>query len=136
MSIVFRQWPAVALVALLVPGVKVPPPATTAPDVAVRAGITAQYGDLPLAFEINRGQVDAPVRFMARGAGYSLFLTPTQAVLALRPGSHPAGALEAIPPRRMADANAAHTAPAIVSLTLAGANQEPVVEGLDPQPGK
>ena len=27
----------------------------------------AAYGQLPLAFEANRGQTDAPVRFLARG---------------------------------------------------------------------
>ena len=130
MSIVFRQWPVVALVALLVPGARIPSPAvTTAPDVATHAGIAARYGQLPLAFEINRGQADATVRFMARGAGYSLFLTPAQAVLALRP---------AIPhyPRHIGDAHVGSTAPAIVSLTLAGANPDPVMEGLDLQPGK
>ena len=41
------------------------------------------YGQLPLRFEPNLGQSDAQVRFLARGSGYSLFLTPTEAVLAL-----------------------------------------------------
>ena len=35
-------------------------------------------------FEANRGQADASVNFLARGPGYSLFLTPTQAVFALQ----------------------------------------------------
>jgi len=38
---------------------------------------------LPLAFEPNVGQVAQPVRFLARGSGYGLFLTTTEAVLAL-----------------------------------------------------
>ena len=33
------------------------------------------YGQLPLSFEINRGQSDDRVKFLARGQGYSLFLT-------------------------------------------------------------
>jgi hypothetical protein len=37
-----------------------------------------------LAFEANRGQTDASVRFLARGAGHTLFLSPTRAVLSLR----------------------------------------------------
>ncbi|MFL6194676.1 MAG: SBBP repeat-containing protein [Thermoanaerobaculia bacterium] len=37
----------------------------------------------PLAFEANRGQTDPRVKFLARGQGYGLFLTPAEAVLAL-----------------------------------------------------
>jgi hypothetical protein len=43
------------------------------------------YGGLPLAFEANAGQTDASVRFLARGAGYTVFLTDREAVLALAP---------------------------------------------------
>ncbi|HEY1328973.1 MAG TPA: SBBP repeat-containing protein [Casimicrobiaceae bacterium] len=35
----------------------------------------------PLAFEANRGQADAQVQFVARGAGYTAFLTATEMVL-------------------------------------------------------
>ena len=41
---------------------------------------------LPLRFEANRGQVDEQVKFLARGAGYTVFLTSTDAVLSLRQG--------------------------------------------------
>ena len=40
----------------------------------------------PLAFEANRGQADEQVKFLARGAGYTVFLTPTEAVVALGQG--------------------------------------------------
>jgi uncharacterized repeat protein (TIGR01451 family) len=50
--------------------------------------IVEAYGRLPLAFEANRGQTDADVQFVARGAGYTLFLTSTEAVLALRKAPH------------------------------------------------
>src|SRR6476620_9997881 len=40
----------------------------------------------PLAFEANRGQADAQVQFVARGAGYTAFLTSTETVLRL--GAH------------------------------------------------
>ena len=43
------------------------------------------YGSLPLSFEENRGQTDARVRFLARGGGYALFLTSTDAVLEVAP---------------------------------------------------
>jgi hypothetical protein len=42
------------------------------------------YGQIPLSFESNQGQTDASVNFLARGAGYTLFLKPTEAVFALR----------------------------------------------------
>ena len=42
----------------------------------------AILGQLPLIFEPNHGQADRQVKFLARGAGYSLFLDSTSAVLA------------------------------------------------------
>jgi len=39
------------------------------------------YGKLPLSFEANQGQTDPQVQFLARGGGYTLFLTSTEAVL-------------------------------------------------------
>ena len=39
---------------------------------------------VPLSFEANQGQVDEQVKYLARGQGYSLFLTPGAAVLGLR----------------------------------------------------
>src|SRR5688572_11806451 len=50
------------------------------------------YGRLPLHFESNQGQLDPQVKFLARGSGYSLFLTPTEAVLALRERGTPGAA--------------------------------------------
>ena len=41
------------------------------------------YGNLPLSFEANQGQTDEQVKFLSRGSGYSLFVTATEAVLAL-----------------------------------------------------
>ena len=40
----------------------------------------------PLAFEQNQGQADAAVKFVARGPGYTVFLTPSEAVLRLKQG--------------------------------------------------
>ncbi len=53
-------------------------------DDAARARVEEAYVKLPLSFEENRGQVDAEVKYLARGAGYTLFLTQTEAVLSLR----------------------------------------------------
>src|SRR5258705_343389 len=47
------------------------------------------YGKLPLSFEINRGQTNPEVKFMARGQGYGLFLTSSGAVLRFaQPANH------------------------------------------------
>jgi hypothetical protein len=47
---------------------------------AEHARINAAYAALPLAFEANQGQVDPEVKYMARGNGYKLFLTDSDAV--------------------------------------------------------
>jgi hypothetical protein len=44
----------------------------------------ALLGHLPLIFEPNQGQADSTVKFVSRGAGYSLYLDSTGAVLAMR----------------------------------------------------
>ena len=46
--------------------------------------LVESYGRLPLSFEVNHGQTDGSVKFLSRGSGYTLFLTATEAVLALR----------------------------------------------------
>ena len=61
-----------------------------APALPSYAGAAAErpyspnYGKLPLSFEVNQGQTDAQVRFLARGRGYRLFLTGDEAVLSLK----------------------------------------------------
>src|SRR4051812_27538611 len=40
------------------------------------AQVHAAYRELPLSFEANLGQVDAPVQYLSRGTGYTLFMTP------------------------------------------------------------
>src|SRR5689334_20328868 len=47
------------------------------------------YLNLPLSFEANRGQAPAGVRYLARGAGYSLQLSAKGAVLSLSGEKHP-----------------------------------------------
>lgn len=55
---------------------------------AVPAGASAgaQYGDIPLTFESNRGQAPDPVRFQARSIGYMLMLEDSGARMWLRNG--------------------------------------------------
>jgi hypothetical protein len=57
------------------------------------ARLVTSYGNLPLSFEANQGQTAGPVKFLARGRGYALFLTGDEAVLSLRgPGVAQGGA--------------------------------------------
>lgn len=53
-----------------------------------RARVHAQLEALPLAFEANQGQLDPQVKYMARGNGYTVFLTPKDTVFAVRSSSH------------------------------------------------
>ncbi|HTW59701.1 MAG TPA: SBBP repeat-containing protein [Terriglobales bacterium] len=46
--------------------------------------VRAAMGALPLAFEANQGQSDPRVKYMARGNGYTLFLTGDEAVFAVQ----------------------------------------------------
>src|SRR5438552_11313279 len=45
--------------------------------------ISKSYGRIEMGFEANEGQTDHSVNFLARGAGYTLFLEPDEGVLAL-----------------------------------------------------
>ncbi len=91
------------------------------------------YGRLPLSFEVNRGQTDRRVKFLARGQGYGLFLTSSGAVLSLNKISQAAKAGS-----NFGADSTSETAPtqAVVSMGLQGANQNPRVRGVDPLPGK
>jgi Abnormal spindle-like microcephaly-assoc'd, ASPM-SPD-2-Hydin/Beta-propeller repeat len=81
-------------------------------DTAVRLRALEAYGKIPLTFEENSGQTDAQVKFLARGAGYTVFLTDRDATLRLE--------------RRSAQPGAQAEAGAVVRIALAGANSHPV----------
>jgi len=53
------------------------------------AQLSERYGQIPLSFEANRGQVHQDVNYVSRGAGYTVFLTPREAVLALTKSPSP-----------------------------------------------
>ena len=89
-------------------------------------------GPLPLAFEPNQGQADPSIKFLARGRGYGLFLTPSETVLVLapatrqgpraqRPGPVPAGV---------------QVEPAVVRMRFVGADPDAHIEGVTPLPGR
>jgi len=67
------------------------------PSLSIRHPIPPAYSQLPLYFEANRGQAGASLKFLARGPGYRLYLTSSEATLILQQdaihlhliGSHP-----------------------------------------------
>jgi uncharacterized repeat protein (TIGR01451 family) len=49
-----------------------------------KSGSQIAFASVPLGFEANQGQTDDQVKFLARGGGYTLFLTQEEAVLKLQ----------------------------------------------------
>src|SRR5260370_17076176 len=86
-----------------------------------------------MQFDPNAGQTDEPVLFLSRGRGYTLFLTPTQAVLCLRAsvGSSANDKANRHHRRRSAENKIAQ---AELRMTLLGANAQPRLERLDQLP--
>src|SRR5438445_6512355 len=95
---------------------------------AADARVSESYGKLPLQFEANRGQTHKDVRFLSRGAGYSLYLTADEAVLVLN--KPPADA------KRDARSRQAHAKSVALRMSLVGAARKPQVTGLDELQGK
>src|SRR5215510_14966910 len=52
-------------------------------DTATQVRVNEAYGKLPLSFEVNLGQADAPVRFLSTGANYSILFHPDEVKLSL-----------------------------------------------------
>jgi hypothetical protein len=100
-------------------------PGQTPARVDKRAQVNAAAADWPLRFEPNVGQVKGAdsrdVRYVSRGSSYTLFLTPTEAVLALQ--QHARG-------------SAGKTSPLVVRMRLAGGSKVPALTGLDELPTK
>ncbi|MBW4696694.1 MAG: hypothetical protein KME03_02115 [Aphanocapsa lilacina HA4352-LM1] len=90
------------------------------------------YGKLPLSFEANLGQTDRQVRFLSRGRGYSLFLMPTEATIAL---SKPKGLGSDNLGTRSTKEQTAQTQ-AVVRMSLSGANPGAVLSAEQSLPGK
>jgi hypothetical protein len=89
---------------------------TQGPAALDKAGIAESYGKLPVNFEPNIGQVDGPVDFLARGNGYSLFLSGNEALLRLNPRNG--------------------NKPAAIKMTMPGAKDSAKATGLNETEGK
>jgi len=124
------------------------------PNSATMSTLQRAYGKLPLSFELNQGQTDGQVKALARGAGYTLFLTNAGATLTLvkrqaptaRKGLSPHVAQsharvhgQPLPLGRLGDLIAQREGDKVtesaVRLTFAGANRRPQIVGLDKLPG-
>jgi Beta-propeller repeat len=80
---------------------------------------SAAHGyQLPLTFEVNQGQTDDRVDFLAHGPNYNIFLTATEAVFALPEASAKSG----------------HRP--VMRMQLVGSAADPAVQGVDALPGK
>jgi uncharacterized repeat protein (TIGR01451 family) len=77
------------------------------------------YGQLPLSFEVNRGQTNEQVAFLTQSNGYRLFLLPTGIVLTL---DHPTAVSPALKPT--------------LHMTFLNAMPWPNVAGIGRLPGK
>ncbi|MGH9768830.1 MAG: SBBP repeat-containing protein [Blastocatellia bacterium] len=98
------------------------------------------FGKLPMSFELNQGQTDSRTKFIARGPGYSLFLTTTEATLRLRNGDRGSRIEDrGLPPQpSIFNPQSAIRNPqsAVLRMKLAGVNPDPKITGLDELPGK
>jgi uncharacterized repeat protein (TIGR01451 family) len=103
-------------------------------QVADREALAAKSLSVPLVFEPNQGQTAAPVKFVAHGAGYGLFLTSDEAVLALQGAAiknqHSAFSSQSSAP-------SSQRAPgSVIRMRLEGANSSARVSGSAPLPGR
>src|SRR5436190_20238117 len=100
---------------------------------AAEARVSQSYGKLPLHFEANQGQTHQDVRFLARGSGYSLYLTAGEAVLVLtKPNPDAKRDAHSTPERRGTQPRGT---PVVVRMRLVGAAPKPLVSGPDELPG-
>src|SRR5262245_3488615 len=96
------------------------PPATTVPSAITRRP-RASFARMPTVFVENRGQLDDRLLFSARHRGMDAYFTSQSFVLQLvqRDAREPEAAIAAS-----------------LALEFEGAAGEPVVEGLEPLPGR
>ena len=106
-------------------------PATSAP----KSSVAPKPIHLPLFFEANQGQSDPQVRFMARGKGYTLLLTPTETILAESKTQVSARSSSFAPFQNPLIATKTSRG-SVIRMQLVGANSAPAMTGLEELPGK
>jgi hypothetical protein len=88
---------------------------------------------LPLFFEPNQGQTAAPVKFLAHGAGYGLFLTADEAVLDVQ---HSDAGTERSVGSRLSGRSSRRASSSVIRMRIDGANTSARVSGASPLPGR
>ena len=99
-------------------------------DSAIRDQLRESYSTLPLSFELNQGQTNKRVKFLARADGYLLFLTPTETVMALENGRTHRRGKENPEARTTVDEDEPRPSRSIIRMRLEGANPTPDIQGL------
>jgi hypothetical protein len=101
------------------------------------AALRRSYGDLPLSFEVNRGQAAPTVNYLTRTSSYTVFFTPSEAVFVghgqpstLVHGATPAWGLGHMPQVRV------NRTGSTIRLQFQHANPHPRIVGLDQLPGR
>src|ERR1700688_704220 len=95
------------------------------PRAALQGRVASAFSNLPLTFEANQGQTSANAKFIARGSGYSTFLTTGGLVLSLR--SSKTVSPQPIDKGSPQDSNP--SSKAILEFNLVGATQNPMIVG-------
>ncbi|HVN63782.1 MAG TPA: SBBP repeat-containing protein, partial [Candidatus Binataceae bacterium] len=104
--------------------------ASAAANAKAKSRAIASFLKIPLSFEQNEGQTNSHFKFLSRGPGYELFLSPTSAFLGL---SKPAQRTAPTPGHSLKQGK---TADAMVRVDLIGANPNAQIEGRDKLAGK
>jgi hypothetical protein len=102
-----------------------------------RSRVQASLGALPLAFEANQGQTDPQVKYMARGSGYTVFLTANDTVFALQSLATESAEKEvsAKATTKARPTPAAKDATAAIRMHLVGGNAQPQISAGHQLPG-
>lgn len=99
----------------------------------LKSKVQATYLTSPLTFEENQGQVDGPVKFLSRGPGYTLFLTPSGAVLSLENNSKRKSSKDSL---HSIQGSTPLPEKAFLRMQLVGANLKAKISGQEPLPSK
>src|SRR6266403_4543148 len=99
---------------------------------SVSPAVSAQIFGLPMQFARNAGQTDAQVKFLSRGPGYTLYLTPTEAVLSLRSVSNSPSERSS---RGRHEGHISEVTQTVMRMNLLGANPVSSIEAMRDQSG-
>ena len=98
---------------------------------STRRTVIEQSKQLPLSFEVNQGQQDARVKFLSRGNGYGLFLTPEETVMVLGKSAHRGKRDDLRTTRPVANVPSE-----VLRMKLVNSNPQARMIGLEELPGK